>query len=185
MKKISADNLNVQYHQKFIDEEDADRLLRRCERLFHKQKKDYPKRRSNITIGDEGVSYQVTFGNNTVTRVAESWDLIRGSEDIRHAINSVYGQYCNYAVIQRYPVATTEIKPHRDKEINPDTMIFGLSLGATRKLELRRGNTIHRINLSHGSLYVLLPPTNDYWSHAIPPGDVDEVRFSITFRTYV
>ena len=66
------------------------------------------------------------------------------------------------------------------------TSIYGLSLGATRKLTMLRYNQEpFYLPLEHNSLYILRPPTNTYWKHCIPKQvKIKESRFSLTFRNY-
>ena len=108
----------------------------------------------------------------------------------------------SYVLLQHYRTMGAGIKAHRDKELHREEPIVGLSLGGTRKLVLTRvGGREHEDNrveicLPYGSLYVLDPPTNGGWAHAIEPvgeggreegvegegGDVVLPRLSLTFR---
>ena len=50
---------------------------------------------------------------------------------------------------------------HRDANVDPATPICGISLGGTRDFQLcHGGSSSQTVALQHGSLYVILPPTN-------------------------
>lgn len=87
----------------------------------------------------------------------------------------------------------TGIGAHNDKEQDPESPIVCLSLmeeqDATRPLSIKpsqhyRGTggpvSIEDIELADGSLYTLVPPTNDWWRHELKPHPA--TRVSITFR---
>ena len=89
----------------------------------------------------------------------------------------------NCCVVQRYSSGRVVIKAHRDKEMTEGTMICGISLGQKRTLTMYKYKTpILSQPLDHGSLYLLLPPTNDFFAHSIPTDDSKQVRISLTFR---
>lgn len=85
-------------------------------------------------------------------------------------------------VVQYYPNGTVGIRPHRDKELPPNSTISGLSLGQTRHLVMQRSGKRINIPLVPGSLYVMNPPTNDYWTHCIETDQTIAPRLSLTFR---
>ena len=100
-------------------------------------------------------------------------------------VEDVIGEKMTVCAIQCYPNGPIEIKKHYDKEMKFGTKICGISLGSQRKLELSRFEKTHELQLPHGSLYVLNPPTNNNWMHAIPPQpEVHGARISLTFRNY-
>jgi 2OG-Fe(II) oxygenase superfamily len=90
----------------------------------------------------------------------------------------------------KYPHGDIVIKKHRDKEMTSGTSICGISVGTTRKIRFLPTSYINAknsegitLNLTHGSLYCMLPPTNDKWTHEILPENKEiGVRYSLTFR---
>jgi len=152
-----------------------------------------PYQRRNQTYGDDGLVYSITFGYgdkaNTVHRVAKQWSDVPILHLIKQDIEAVTGASYNFCVAQYYPSGRVGINPHRDKEMVRGTTISGLSFGQTRKLSMGPPRFLEKykdpllLDLVPGSLYVLHPPTNDYWSHCIvKDGTVREPRLSLTFR---
>ena len=99
-------------------------------------------------------------------------------------VEEITNEKYNICVIQRYPSGKVGIKKHRDKEMKLGTTISGLSLGATRKLKLEYYDKNIEKDLLSGSLYVLNPPTNSYYTHCIEKDSTTEPRISLTFRNY-
>lgn len=147
-------------------------------------------KRINTTFGDENISYNVRFKNGTVTRVARPWDECPVLLTYRDRLEKFTGKSYNYVVVQYYPSGKTGISPHRDKEMAPETDIAGISVGDDRTLLMTppsyiRGSTSLEIPLTDRSLYILKPPTDDHWSHSIPPVPLHEnlgSRVSLTYR---
>jgi hypothetical protein len=65
------------------------------------------------------------------------------------------------------------------------TIIASVSLGTTRVMMFENKSGSHAISLIPGSLCLIMPPTNDKWTHSIA---IDkrcvEGRISIIFRYY-
>lgn len=186
------DKLNIDFYPSFLSIEEADELYNI---LFSSLFSEKPlTRRANFTFGDtksDGsmISYTVQFKNNTVTRVATPWSipLKKGQSPLlkiyKDRLEQLTGSRYNYVVVQYYPSGKVGINPHRDKEMRSGTDIAGVSLGATRDLVMIRNFKEQAIYLTHGSLYVLKPPTNDYWQHSIPKDDeIQGARISLTYR---
>jgi len=121
-----------------------------------------------------------------VKRYAIAWCKLPILIDIRNHLEQLTGEKYNYCVIQYYPCGKVGIKPHKDKEMILGTTICGLSIGETRFLELSPPKFVNEekiiLPLKSGSLYVLKPPTNSYWIHAILTDDTTKPRISLTFR---
>lgn len=180
---------NIDFYPHFISENGSARLFKYLEDNVLWNRSIAPGRRVQQNYGDPGISYTVTFRDNTIVRVCKPWLPIL--EKVRDAVTAVTGQPYNYCVVQRYPNGKVGINPHRDKEMDPNTAIAGISLGATRRLIMsppcynRVDKTSIIMPLNSGSLYVLNPPTNNYWTHCIEKdGDIEDVRISLTFRYY-
>lgn len=81
---------------------------------------------------------------------------------------------------------------HRDNEpeLDPETPVVSLSLGATRDFVLHclqpKGKPPLSLPLRHGDLLAMDPPTNDRWTHSVPVRKgVKAPRLNLTFRRLV
>ena len=106
------------------------------------------------------------------------------------------GGAITYAAIQYYSEREgyrTGIGSHPDREVDDAVGIYCVSLmedeDATRPLSINPSRhyreadgpvSIQDIDLPHGSLYALRPPTNEWWEHKLKPHSA--TRVSITFR---
>jgi alkylated DNA repair dioxygenase AlkB len=184
--------LNLDLYTSIFTPEQAAELFTTIETAVPWPKPDQNhRRRVNQNYGDPGVSYRLEFGGyngkplKIIERAVRPWDELSILPMIRDYVAEITQSHYNYCVVQRYPTGNVGIKPHRDREMRPDTAIAGLSLGATRVLSMSYRDDVIKIPLPPGSLYVLRPPTNSYWAHSI---DVDptitDVRLSLTFRLH-
>lgn len=100
----------------------------------------------------------------------------------------------------RYADGNDHIGEHRDdeKELDPQSCIASLSIGQTRDFVLRHETRVRKQQLSadektipenvslqlrHGSLLMMRPPTNKYWYHSLPiRKKALGVRINFTFR---
>lgn len=176
--------LNILLDDDYLDRELADRLLLQCKKIFGNNQVGNQVR-SRKLFGDEGLVYNVTYQNKTSYTKTTPWhvfpDLLIVKEQLEKTTNIVY----NFCAIMMYANENVVIKAHRDKEIPINAQISGISLGSTRRMKLTKikGSETKELILLHGSLYQLLPPTNDFWLHEIlPETHYTDVRFSLTFR---
>lgn len=74
-----------------------------------------------------------------------------------------------------------------EKELGKQPVIASVSLGATRKFQLKHKTNKelkHQLQLSPGSLLVMKGNTQEFWKHQIPKTKVEVgQRISLTFRT--
>lgn len=176
-------SLDVDFYEYFLEANSANALFQQLEKEVKWEKAITSNRRTNVGFGDDGLVYNVVYKGKTFPRKAVPWLPVLLT--IRDFVSKVTGEYYNFCIVQRYPNGTVGIGPHRDAEMIKGTTIAGVSLGATRKLTMARFNQSFSIPLVAGSLYVLNPPTNTYWTHCIEPDkDSSEVRISMTFRNY-
>lgn len=99
----------------------------------------------------------------------------------KHAFNSV--------LINLYRDGQDSVSWHSDNEpeLNDSAPIASLSLGATRRFDLRRTDgpdkQIKQIELADGDALVMSPTVQHYWQHQIPKQTkVTEPRINLTFR---
>uniref|UniRef100_A0A7S0ANR0 Fe2OG dioxygenase domain-containing protein n=1 Tax=Minutocellus polymorphus TaxID=265543 RepID=A0A7S0ANR0_9STRA len=107
---------------------------------------------------------------------------------VEEAILPLWDQKMNHAVANFYRVGDDYIAHHSDKDLDLDRtgVIVSVSLGEERILELRRRSDPRhttRIVLPHGSMLVLGPISNKYFTHSIlRKEDSTGPRLSITMR---
>ena len=189
-KRFVLQKCNVDHYETLYTKSYSDIIYKT---IINVLPKPLPKgKRINVTYGDEGLVYEVVFGGyggkprNVVQRHAIAWNKLPILEELRDHISMLTGEKYNYCVIQYYPCGKVGIKPHKDKEMILGTTICGLSIGETRVLQLSPPKFLNEesisLSLSTGSLYVLKPPTNSYWTHAILTDKTTNPRISLTFR---
>ncbi|XP_043968830.1 DNA oxidative demethylase ALKBH2 [Gambusia affinis] len=197
-QKIEAEGLDCDYALLFLKEE-ADNLFRQLEeevvystgeeakvQVFGKV---YNIPRKQATYGNAGLTY--TYSG--VRRLASPWTPTL--EYIRNAVTDATGQKFNFVLINRYKDGQDHMGEHRDdeKELDPSCPIASVSLGAARDFVFRhrdaRGKRssrqIHpvKLELAHGSLLLMNPPTNTFWYHSLPVRKkVLSPRINLTFR---
>ncbi len=175
----------VDYIPQFLTDVEAKDLYVKLEKTLPKQNK-----RQAIIYADTDIIYSIYYRNKKFKRDTLSWTPELSI--IKTKLESfLYNQYnikinLNTCVVQRYPNGKAVINPHRDKELNSNTPICGISLGQTRILEMSNyKKTILSLPLENQSMYILLPGTNDYYTHAIKKDDSKNIRISLTFRNYL
>jgi len=186
-----ADRLDLDFWDSFLDAEESDWWLDFLESTVF-TKTPTPHRRSNQNYGDPGISYTLRLGGygsrplKIIERPVLEW--LPDLKDLKDRVELATKAKYNYCVVQRYPSGRVGINPHRDKEMVSGTTIAGISLGQTRTLTMGPPRWLVDevlpvdIELGPGSMYVLKPPTNDYWSHCIQRDSTTECRLSLTFR---
>lgn len=192
--KIIAPHFDVDFRKHFLQPDVADMLYRKLENIL-----PHIKGRKAILIGDEGLVYRINIRGNISERPVIPWTLRCGCEKdtcicsilpvlraVKQYVDDTVKSNTTVLIIQRYHDGYAGILPHRDKEMILGTKICGVSLGATRTLLFeKRGYNPVSLELNSGSLYVMNPPTNSYWSHSIVKDSTIKLsRISLTFRTY-
>lgn len=145
--------------------------------------------RKQATYGDAGLTY--TFSGLTLS--PKPW--IPVLEHVRDCVSGVTGQTFNFVLVNRYKDGRDHIGEHRDdeKELAPGSPIASVSFGACRDFFFRhkdsRGKNpcrrveMVRLQLAHGSLLMMKPPTNTHWYHSLPVRKkVLAPRVNLTFR---
>lgn len=145
--------------------------------------KNFIPQRKVLGFGDTGVNY--AFSGTCV--FAKPWTptLLAMKKDVERKT----GQDYNFALLNFYPNGNAKIAAHKDdeKDLNPASIIPTLSLGATRIMKFTQTKfKPSKVPLASGSLLLMKPPTNKFWTHAIPAEPaVTEPRISVTFRNIV
>ncbi|KAF7661971.1 hypothetical protein LDENG_00248610 [Lucifuga dentata] len=197
-QKIEAEGLDCDYALLFSKEE-ADHLFKQLEEEVVYSTGEESKvqvfgkihniPRKQATYGDAGLTY--TYSG--VKRSACPWTPTL--EYIRDAVTKTTGQTFNFVLVNRYKDGQDHIGEHRDdeRELDPLCPIASVSLGAARDFIFRhrdvRGKESCKqiesvkLELTHGSLLLMNPPTNTFWYHSLPVRKkVLLPRINLTFR---
>ncbi len=109
-------------------------------------------------------------------------------KDLREIIEAATGYRYQLVIGNQYRSGSNHIGWHSDdsKELGKTPAIASLSLGATRKFQLRNKVTkeIHSFELQHGDLVVMHPGCQEDWKHRICKTANDGVRVNWTFRPF-
>mgnify|MGYP006439396417 CR=1 FL=1 len=108
-------------------------------------------------------------------------------QEIKAQVESKVDARFNSVLLNRYRDGNDSISWHQDdeKDLGKDPIIASVNFGATRRFQLRHIKTREKltIELSHGSLLVMLGKLNHHWQHQVPKTKktVGE-RINLTFR---
>ncbi len=142
--------------------------------------KAFTPRRKVLGFGDNGVNY--AFSGTCVFARPWTSTLL----DIKKDVEAKTEQEYNYVLLNFYQDGFAKIGAHKDDEavLHPDSIIPTLSLGATRTMQFTRPKfQSSKVPLPCGSLLLMKPPTNRFWSHEIPAEPaISMPRISLTFR---
>lgn len=178
--------LNVRYVPDFYSKSEADAFFDEllccpfAPITFNIRGRSFTPSRQVCAYGDPGVIYSFT-GTSVPTK---PWTptLLKLKTDVENFTGDCF----NYALLNLYPDGNAKISPHKDNEavLYQHVSIPCLSFGATREMQFTiPDGTRHILDLDHGSLMVMYPPTNRKWKHGIAPQPhVKGPRISITFR---
>ena len=111
-------------------------------------------------------------------------------QTIRQEVEAACGLPFNGVLLNRYRDGNDSMGWHADDEpeLGPSPTIASVTLGTPRTFQLkhRTRKDVPRIDLelAHGSLLVMRPPTQAHWLHAVPKRRRGElgIRINLTFR---
>ncbi len=134
-------------------------------------------------MADPGCGYRYSGLDNVV----EPWSPV--AETLRHQLSEVCGWRFNSLLLNLYRSGRDAMGFHADDEpeLNPDAPIASLSLGASRTFRFKpkkghQGDDLD-LELGHGDLLLMEPPTQQHWLHGLPKRlRVDQSRLNLTFR---
>ena len=133
--------------------------------------------------GDPGA----TYAYSGITHEPLPWPKPLAS--LRERLCEAIGLDFNSVLGNHYRDGNDGMGWHSDDEpeLGDDPVIASLSLGATRRFQLRhrtrRDLETQSLALSHGSLLVMSGPTQHHWKHALPKTRTcHDVRINLTFR---
>ncbi|XP_054709048.1 uncharacterized protein LOC129218749 [Uloborus diversus] len=186
MQRISENGLRVSYCEEFYDSKKATFILNELSKLKFEEQcvtvygRTYIPKRKICAYGDDGLCY--SYCGMDVPAIAWTPLMLQLKEEAEYAS----GEHYNYALLNYYPDGSSGIGNHRDNEpsLQSSSSIATISLGATRTINFYRQNCLcTNLSLTHGSLYIMHPPTNQLFTHGIRPKlHVKHPRISVTFR---
>ncbi|XP_077282959.1 DNA oxidative demethylase ALKBH2-like [Arctopsyche grandis] len=200
-RKITAEGLNLDYTI-LLPKVCADQVLRQLEETLEYFTGDlakvkvfgrwHPIPRQQVAHGEPGISYK--FSGTTVP--ALPWTELLS--EIRDKLNELTGHRFDFVLINRYRNGNDHMGEHRDDESELDSSapIASLSLGQRRTFVLKHKDARKpgpdkrnvppvKLELEHGSLLMMNPPTNKIWYHSLPKKkSAIGVRINMTFRKY-
>lgn len=176
--------LNVDFYEGFLNVEDSETCFNYFSSMFGSSK-----RRQSIHYGIPGLNYKVEFRGDSFSKTVLDWTDNVYLQVIKQKLQELTKETYTVCVIQFYENGKIGIAKHKDREMIKGTTIAGLSLGSAREFRLHPPAFLKRevavsTSLTSGSLYVLRPPTNDYWMHEIVKDSTTHPRISLTFRNY-
>ncbi len=140
-------------------------------------------------MGDAGAAYRYSG----LLLQPEPWTpLVSG---LRQRVEAVAGCRFHAVLLNLYRTGDDRMGWHADDEpeLDPAATIASLSLGATRRFQLRslrRGEDGRRetiaLDLGDGDLLLMDPPTQRHWQHQLPARrGVRAPRLNLTFRRLI
>ncbi|MCP9785331.1 alpha-ketoglutarate-dependent dioxygenase AlkB family protein [Cyanobium sp. N5-Cardenillas] len=134
-------------------------------------------------MADPGCGYRYSGLENAI----EPWTPLAAA--IRRRIGVAAAQEFNSLLLNYYRDGRDAMGWHADDEpeLDPDAAIASLSLGASRTLRFRprQRDTAPTlaVELGHGDLLLMDPPTQRHWQHGLPRRlKVASPRLNLTFR---
>ena len=183
--EYTCDEMDINIYQRFLPENDRDRLFKKIIENPRHIKNPLKGKKRNKTIYGSVKEYNYFYRGKKVTTKIIPWEEFRPLQKLAKRIEKVTGQPYNTCVIQIYGSGSVGIKPHRDKEMKPGSIIASISLGETRRMKFERnGFDSLDVELESGDLCLINPPTNNYWAHSIPTDTTKDVRVSLVYRNF-
>lgn len=131
--------------------------------------------------GDNDKPY--TFSGITLQPNKWTPELLEIKKEVETKVDASF----NSVLLNRYRNGNDSISWHTDaeKELGKNPVIASVNFGATREFQLKHINTNEKISieLSHGSLLIMMGELQHFWKHQIPKTKktVGE-RINLTFR---
>ena len=178
------------YTPGFLDARDADALMADLVR-------DVPWRRDEVRMfgrvhtaprltawfGDLGASYRYSGTTYDPLPWIPALDALRA-----RLVARVPNVAWNAVLVNRYRDGRDHMGWHADDEpeLGPDPWVASISLGTARTFQLkpRIGGERVDLELEHGSLLLMAPPTQRHWKHRLPKRlRIQGERLNLTFRS--
>lgn len=186
-KVYNDEKLHIRVYHEFIKYEDTLCLYNfiiqnaKFKNTYLTKKGEVSKKRNKCMYGSIP-HYRVSYRGQEMLENVIDWNEMPYLRDLSQLLTSFTGQIYHVCVIQLYNNGEVGILPHRDKEMKMGTIITSLSLGTNRIMRFELNGKVIDIPLNNGTLCLIDPPTNDYWSHSILKDNSNTSRMSLIFR---
>lgn len=137
--------------------------------------------RQQVWMGDAHCCYRYSG----VTFVPEPWHPL--VQKLTAWVNQQLNRHFNCVLLNLYQNGTEHMGWHSDDEpeLGPDPDIASLSLGQSRRFDLKHKSQHHQLNLTlqDGDLLLMLGPCQRHWVHRVPKqAQASSARLNLTFR---
>jgi alkylated DNA repair dioxygenase AlkB len=185
-----VENGEVLLMENFLSFSEANLLLQKLKKSIDWRQesikmygKVYPVPRETAWYGEEGNNY--TYSGIMCNPSPWTPELLELKTQIEVLVP---GEKFNSVLLNKYRDGNDKVSWHSDdeKELGVNPTIVSLSLGATRRFDLRHKtdkSKTFKLNLSSGSLLIMKGELQHFWEHQIPQQKLilDE-RINLTFR---
>lgn len=188
-ERLDLPDADVTFLPHFFGPPDRNRFLAEIDETtvwshetFKMYGKVMPIPRLSAWYGDAGRSY--TYSG--ISMQPRKWTP--PLEEMKDALEREVGAAFNSVLLNLYRDGRDSVAWHSDDEaeLGPEPVIGSVSLGATRRFQLRHKATAglrHEMELTHGSLLVMRGPTQRHWQHQVPKTSRSVgPRINLTFR---
>ncbi len=187
--RLALPGADVEFHPQFLNQDQSDELLADLdETVIWSQEsvqmygRRIPIPRLTAWYGDPGQTY--SYSKINMSPLPWTGPL----RQLRDQLEGVSGARFNSVLLNLYRRGSDGVAWHCDDEpeLGTSPVIASVSLGATRKFQLRcKADSAMRqdISLTHGSLLLMRGTTQRNWEHQIPKTSRDTApRINLTFR---
>ncbi len=194
LPKLVYPDTKIYLYRNFLNDGQPERLYTELieniawqQDLIKSYGREIPLPRLTAWYGDDGVAYTYSGISMHPHPWTPTLSLVKGwiENKAQHQFNSV--------LLNQYRDGNDSVAWHSDDEpeLGKDPIIASLSLGASRKFELRSRShsnsdnieILLKILLNSGDLLIMGEGTQQNWQHQIPKmREVKETRINLTFR---
>ena len=189
---LTGPGLNASVHRNALSSREADAAFERLRLEVPWQQDEVtmfgrrvPLPRLTAWFGDAGLDY--TYSG--IRMRPHGWNPVL--QQLRELTEALAGVSFNTVLLNLYRNGSDGVAWHADDEadLGPDPVIGSISLGASRRFQLRRrdDNQIRtETALHHGDIIIMSGSTQSLWLHQVPKTSkpIGE-RINLTFRTIV
>lgn len=173
--------LNLQQQQALLTESLTYPFAQPMVTVFGKQ---HPIPRKQVWFADDGCAYQ--YSSLLITPTPWPQELL----SLRNQLQQQLNVNTNGVLVNRYQNGSDSMGWHSDDEpeIEPNSDIVSISLGASRDFVLRHKATQQKLTLTlhSGDLLIMHGDMQQNWQHSVPKRlKVSEPRINLTFRKLV
>lgn len=191
MKTFAVPNGTLLFDEGFLNQEEADLLFKHFEATlpFHQGTitlfgKTHAIPRLEAFFATENKTY--SYSGKTLQTHPFTTELL----NLKSKIEAISQEQFNCVLVNLYRNGQDSNGWHADNEpeLGKNPVIASLSLGATRRFDLRHNLTNEKIsfNLTNGSILLMKGEIQHYWKHQIAKTKkIDAARINLTFRMLI